>query len=146
MAEPGYPEQLSIPSVGITSPIQAVGITANGEMAVPSGKTNNVGWWKGGALPGQKGTAVLDAHVFAAFKKLDQVKVGDSLYVETANGTRLRFVVEAVQTYALSAITSEMLFGEDGTPRLNLITCAGKLTKDHSTYDHRLVVYTKLVS
>lgn len=140
-----YPARLLIPAVGISSPIIGVGVNAKGEMAVPSGSSNNVGWWKDGTIPGENGTAVLDAHVFAAFQALDQVKIGDNIYVERNDGSKLHFVVVDVETYALNAMTSRMLFGEDGTPRLNLITCAGTLTPDHSTYDHRLVVYTKLV-
>jgi len=137
--------RLVIPSIGLNNPIVNVGLTAGGAMAVPNGSTNNVGLYNGGPMPGQVGTAVLDAHVFAAFSKLHNVSVGDSLYVQR-NGRTLRFVVTAVKTYALSQITSADLFTPTSKRDLNLITCAGKLTADHSTYDHRLVVYTTLAS
>ncbi len=114
-------------------------------MAVPSGSSNNVGWYDGGPMPGEAGSAVLDAHVFAAFSKLKYVSVGDSIYVNEY-GKQLRFVVAAVKTYALSEITSNDLFTPTSDHDLNLITCAGNLTADHSTYDHRIVVYATLAS
>jgi len=140
------PLRLSIPAASIDAPVQAVGVNNKGEMAVPSGATNNVGWYKYGAVPGEHGTAVIDAHVFAAFQNLDQVKPGTDIYVTTENNERLHFVVSKVATYKLSELTSSMLFTRGSGRNLNLITCAGELTPDHSTYDHRLIVYTTLVS
>lgn len=140
-----YP-RLVIPSLGLNDTIVPVGLTSGGAMAVPSGKTNDVGWYDGGPQPGQPGSAVLDAHVFAAFAKLNNVQVGDPIYVQNEDGTQLEFKVTAVKEFALSHITSEDLFTPTGDRDLNLITCAGELTPDHSTYDHRLVIYTTLVN
>jgi sortase (surface protein transpeptidase) len=143
-ASPSAPVRLSIPAVGITAPIVPVGVNAKGEMAVPNGSTNNVGWYAAGVTPGNPGAAVLDAHVFAAFSKLHNVSIGDSVYVKTESGQTLRFIVTATRTSLLSDLTPGMLFEETDARHLNLITCAGKLTPDHSTYDHRLIVYTTL--
>jgi sortase A len=135
-----------IPSIGLDAPIQDVGIDQTGAMAVPSGKTNNVGWYEYGTIPGQAGAAVIDAHVFAAFSKLNQLKSGDDIYVVTQSGEILHFAVASTKTFALNKIQSSDLFTQTSDRALNLITCAGNLTADHSTYDHRLVVYTTLVS
>jgi|GEM_PF-1121795 LPXTG-site transpeptidase (sortase) family protein len=138
-------ERLVIPSINLSDPVIPVGTDATGAMAVPNGKTSDAGWYDGGPQPGEVGSAVLDAHVFAAFKNLNEVKVGDSIFVEE-NGESLRFVVTKVETFALSQITSQDLFTPTSDRDLNLITCAGKLTPDRSTYDHRLVVYSALAS
>ncbi len=140
-----YPVRLVIPSIHLNAPIQDVGLDASGAMDVPNGKTNDVGWYEDGTIPGENGTAVMDAHVFAAFAKLKNLKSGADVYVVTEDGEKLHFVVSFAETYALGDIISGDLFGEGSTPHLNLITCAGKLTPDHSTYDHRLIVYTTLV-
>jgi LPXTG-site transpeptidase (sortase) family protein len=142
---PSRPVQLVIPSIALTSPVEAVTVNEKGEMAVPSGTTNKVGWYSGdgGVLPGDVGTAVMDAHVFAAFHKLHDVRIGDDIYVDGVEG-RMHFVVTATRTYALSELTSSMLFQETDGRHLNLITCAGNLTPDHSTYDHRLIIYATL--
>lgn len=61
-----FPTYLYIPSIHLTAPIEPVGIDATGAMAVPPGTSNAVGWYEYGTIPGQRGSAVIDAHVFAS--------------------------------------------------------------------------------
>jgi LPXTG-site transpeptidase (sortase) family protein len=121
------------------------GVNDKGELEVPDGTTQNVGWYKDGASPGQVGSAVLDAHVFAAFSKLHNIKPGSDIYVVLQNNAQLHFMVQSVSTYELGQVPLEQLFNRADHERLNLITCAGRLTPDHTTYDHRLVIYATLV-
>ena len=139
------PTSVAIPSVGLKAPVVAVGVNSKGEMDVPDGQTNEVGWYGGGTVPGNIGSAVLDAHVFAAFSKLNKVKVGSDIYVTEGTHT-LHFVVSQVQTYALSALSPQTLFARADARRLNLITCAGTYVPSIGTYDHRLVVYATLAA
>ncbi len=142
---PDYPSTLIIPKIHLNDPIIQVGLTDAGLMAVPSGATSNIGWYKYGTVPGRAGNSVIDAHVFAAFSKLNRLAVGDSIIVDTVSGEKLTFVVIATTIYALADVPEDALFGATDEAHLNLITCAGNLTADHSTYDHRIIVYTKLV-
>lgn len=143
---PGDPTRLIVPSIGLDDPVDGVGIDENGDMAVPSGKTRDVGWYRDGTVPGAVGSAVLDAHVFAAFSALKDVKAGDDIYVQTAAGDTLHFKVETTDTYPLADVPTQTLFNRSDTARLNLITCAGNLIDNDTTYDHRLIVYAVLVS
>ncbi len=146
--EPEQPVLLSIPAIGLKSPVIPVGVNKKGEMDVPDGDSNAVGWYKYGTLPGNIGSAVIDAHVFAAFAKLRQLKAGGDIYVTDKNGQTLRFKVDSTKTYALSAMdkaVARTIFNRDDDRHLTLITCAGSLTRDRSTYDHRLVIYATLV-
>ncbi len=139
--------RLSIPSISLNNAVVPVGVNAKGEMDVPSGSSGNVGWYKDGTVPGDTGSAVFDAHVFAAFAKLNRLKVGSDMYVDSG-GARLHFVVRSSKLYALSAMdhtVAESIFNQTGGKYLNLITCAGSLTADHSTYDHRLLIRAELV-
>lgn len=141
----GTPVEVIIPSINLDSKVLPVGTDKNGNMAVPSGSTKNVGWYKSGTPPGNVGTAVFDAHVFAAFDNLNNLKTGADIYVINNQSQKLHFVVSDTQTYALDTLSASTLFGQNGNTReLNLITCAGKLTPDKSTYDHRLIVFAKL--
>ncbi len=140
--------RLSIPSIALNSPIIPVGLSAEGEMAVPSGSTNQVGWYKYGTTPGEEGSAVLDAHVFAAFAHLDRLRVGSDIYITQGDST-VHFVVTATKNYKLSDMdlsVAQSIFNQTGGRYLNLITCAGQLTEDHSTYDHRLVIRATLAN
>jgi LPXTG-site transpeptidase (sortase) family protein len=134
------PAHVSIPSIKLNDPIENMGILGNGELDVPSGSSNYIGWYAAGTIPGEKGSAVLDAHVFAALKNLRYVKPGDSIYITDADGTVLHFVVETSEVFKLGDLTSDYLFNRNDAKRLTLITCAGHLTPDHSTYTERLVV------
>jgi LPXTG-site transpeptidase (sortase) family protein len=141
-----HPVRLIIPSIGLNAPIESVGLNEKGEMDVPDGNSTDVGWYRGGTIPGNIGSAVIDAHVYAAFEKLRYLKVGSEVYVENSAGERLTFTVNDSRVYQLGELTSGMLFGKKDGRRLNLITCAGEPTTDGSTYTHRLVVYTTRVA
>lgn len=118
-----------------------MGINKKGELDVPSGKTNKVGWYAGGTVPGEKGSAVFDAHVFAAFKNLNKAKAGDDIYVTMSDGSEQHFVVEDSRLTPLKEVSSYFLFLRDDKPRLNLITCAGAYNKRLGTYHERLILY-----
>lgn len=141
------PVRLIIPSIGLDADIEHLGLNSKGEMDVPSGTSDNVGWYKHGTLPGNTGSAVIDAHVFAAFKNLKNIKNNADVYVVTSSGQKLHFKVASQAIYTLAELPgiTDSVFNRSDTQRLNLITCSGNLTADRSTYDHRLVVYTKFV-
>lgn len=140
------PARLLIPSIALNAPVINVGLTSNGDMAVPPGNTGEVGWYAAGTVPGQAGSAVMDAHVFAAFKNLHDLKVGSDLYVLTETGATLHFKVTEMDDYPLAEVPAQRLFNTADGKYLNLITCAGSFVPSQNTYDHRLVVYSVLVN
>lgn len=139
------PVQLTIPAIALASRVVPMGVNNAGELDVPSGNTNDVGWYAKGVAPGNIGSAVMDAHVYAAFSKLDEVALGDDIYVDMQDGERLHFVVKRSQVYKLAELSPDELFNADNGRYLHLITCAGELKDDSSTYTHRLVVFAELV-
>ncbi len=141
---PLAPHWLSIPSIKLEAPVVEVGMNTKGEMDVPDGSTKNVGWYKHGVFPGEMGSAVLDAHVYAAFKNLKHVDTGDDIYVAKGQN-RLHFKVVDFEYYTLEELPLEVLFNRNDSKRLNLITCAGRWDQNTQTYTHRLVVYAELV-
>lgn len=150
VAEADQPARLIIPSLEIDAHIQYVGVGASGNMAVPNNYTD-VGWYRYGPVPGQRGSAVIDGHVDNAvglagvFKDLGKIMPGASVFIETNNGSLIEFRVEDVVTYGYKDVPNELLFGRADKSRLNLITCAGSWIGSEETYDERVVVYTTLV-
>lgn len=144
-APPGTPLYLYIPSLKLYTSIQGVGTDSKGRMDVPSGRTNNVGWYEYGVTPGSSGTAVLDAHNTAAFKTLNKLPVGADIYVYNSNGRWLKFTVMKEETYLAATTPSSVLFepANRSVQKLNLITCAGELLGNGEA-THRLIVSAQL--
>jgi hypothetical protein len=153
------PSRISSAAANINGGIIPVGVDANGAMAAPEGPNSDPiwfegFWWQYGVKPGQIGNAVIAGHLDrkdgspALFWGLRKLKVGDSVYVSTVEGTTLHFVVTEVQTFynptgGDSNPTLQRIFGPATTANLNLITCTGDWTG--SEYTKKLVVFTTLV-
>jgi len=150
-ATSSLPSLLIIPSLNISAHVQYVGVNAQGNMRAPSNFTD-VAWYELGTVPGQLGSSVIDGHVDnglgldGVFKHLDELKVGDDVYIQMQNGGKLHFVVSDIETYQYQDVPLQMLFSRSDAARLNLITCEGTWVPSGDTYDHRIVIYTKLVN
>jgi sortase A len=150
-ATSSLPYRLIIPAVSVNAAVQYVGIKSNGNMATPSNFTD-VGWYKYGTTPGQIGSAVMAGHVdnglalAGVFKHLKDLKIGDDIYVQSKDGTRLHFVVSDIESYDYTSAPADTIFNAHEYPGLNLITCDGDWVQSGKTYDHRLVVYSRLVA
>lgn len=136
---------LVIPKIALNKEIAPVGLTKGGAMDVLDDPAR-VGWYKGGAEPGAIGSAVLDAHVYQAFRNLKELAIGDEIFVAQSDGSELRFVIREKEVYPYTDTAHlTKIFSRTDIARLNLITCYGDKTDDGSTYTHRLVVYAELV-
>jgi LPXTG-site transpeptidase (sortase) family protein len=139
------PVRVSIPSIKLNSAVTPMGLTKGGDLDVPSGKTNLAGWYAAGTTPGEVGSAVLDAHVYAAFKNLHNVKVGQDIYVTMDSGATLHFKITEKKTLPLASISADEFYNDASGKNLHLITCAGTYSSKTATYSHRLLVYAALV-
>lgn len=149
---PELPLQLFIPSIGVSTTVQIVGLADDdtGAMGVPDNFTD-VGWYKHGPRPGMVGSAVIAGHYNgknlpkAIFYDLSELEINDTVEVIDENGTSLIFQVVKMRTYSYNEATEEVFVSNDGKVRLNLITCGGSWLKDEKLYDQRTVVFTELV-
>jgi sortase A len=143
------PVRLIIPKLNIDAAVQDVGLTKAGAMGVPNNFTD-VAWYKLGVRPGKLGSAVIDGHVdnglslAGVFKHLSDIQIGDDVFVQEEDGSRLHFVVTDIQSYPYQDAPAPDIFTRADAARLNLITCEGVWIPSGKTYDHRLVVYTEL--
>ena len=133
----------------IDADVQHVGVKADGSMGTPSNFTD-VAWYKYGTIPGQRGSAVIDGHVDnglslpGVFKRLGELEIGDDVYVEQKNGSKMRFVVVDIKHFPYDEAPRELIFGRSDAVRLNLVTCEGDWIRQQKTYSERLVVFTEL--
>lgn len=143
------PQRLVIPVINVDALVEQVGLTEGGDMEVPS-SSDEVGWFKLGPRPGEKGSAVMAGHFDAkngeagVFNDLDKLKAGDKLYVEDEGGGTTAFVVRESRIYDPGY--ADEVFNQNYGAQLNLITCDGVWVGDKKSYSKRLVVFTdKLV-
>ncbi|HEX6238535.1 MAG TPA: class F sortase [Acidimicrobiales bacterium] len=122
-----------------------VGVEPGGEMEIPG--ADEVGWYRYGPRPGDRGSAVLAAHIAfdgvdGVFRHLDDLRPGDEVRVDLAGGASRTFVVTAVEQYPKDDVPDE-IFARAGDPRLVLVTCGGRFDDDARAYDDNLVAYAR---
>jgi len=146
-----YPIRLIIPAIGIEAAIEQLGMLPNGDMATPTQNPwEDVGWYKAGPRPGERGSAVIDGHLDrpggypAVFWRLRDLQIGDVVLVMNSNGKMLYFRVTRIDYYPPQGAPIQDIFGNMGGTYLNLITCAGDWIPSEKQTTLRLVVYTTL--
>jgi LPXTG-site transpeptidase (sortase) family protein len=139
-----FNSKLIIPSLRIDAKIQNVGITKKGNMSTPN-NFFDVGLFKYGPNPGEKGSAIIDGHVNnglglkAVFGNLENIKIGDDIYVEMKEGYKIHFKVTGTSLYNYNA-PADSVFNQKDNSYLKLITCSGTWIPEFRTHDKRLVV------
>jgi len=139
------PVRVEIPAIGVSASIDPLGLRANGELDVPN-RFERVGWWSGGATPGDQGPGVLAGHVDsrrgpAIFFRLGELKPGDEVTVSGADGTTDVFTVERMSTHAKDEFPTAEVYGPTERPTLRLVTCTGRFDRSRREYEDNLVVY-----
>jgi len=139
------PERLEITSVGIDVTVKPVGVSPDGQMALPP-NPEVLGWYRFGPSPGGgTGSAVVAGHLdskrygLGPLVGLREVDAGDTVGVTRSNGTRRSYTVVEVRRYAKQALP-EALFARTGPERLQVITCGGAYLPDRGGYQENLVV------
>lgn len=141
----GLPIRLEIPKIKVDANIEYMGLTATGDMDVPT-NVKDAGWYKYGPHPGDKGNAVIAGHLDGTkgepgvFIALTKLRPGDSLSIVDNKGQTTDFVVRETRTYNQTAHPSEVFNASDGA-HLNLITCAGAWDITQHRFLNRLVVF-----
>ncbi|MBX4210457.1 class F sortase [Candidatus Parcubacteria bacterium] len=145
------PDRIQIPVVHVNAHVQHVGVGKSGNMAVPTNYFD-VGWFRLGSKPGQKGSAVIDGHVdnglgsAGVFHDLNKLSRGDDIFVLNKTGDKIRFKVTEIMIVSNKDKTiTQAVFSKNGNPRLTLITCDGVWIQSERQYDKRLIVFADLV-
>lgn len=139
------PARLRIESVDMEVPIVALGVDADGLMAIPE-DVDEAGWYRYGPTPGAAGNAVIAGHVdsrsqgLGAFHRLNDVAVGDIVTVTASDGTTTDFEVTGREEIPKDALVTDDLFRRDGPAQLVLVTCGGDFDADVRSYRSNVVV------
>lgn len=140
---------MEIPAIAVATPLVGLGLTAYRTVEVPH-NPDRAGWFHRGPPPGQRGSAVILGHVDstqgpAVFARLQELRAGDVVIVERANGTTVQFVVRKSAIYDNDDFPANRVYAAQSGHRLNLVTCGGIYDSTRGGYQSNLVVYTRLV-
>jgi hypothetical protein len=142
---PSPPIGVEIPSIGVSSGLEPLGLQDDGTMEAPD-DFDLAGWFTVGPQPGQSGPAVIAGHVDsrdgpAVFYHLGDLAAGDEVLVQREDGTTVGFQVTGIETYPKDAFPSTAVYGPVLGPELRLITCDGVFDRSSHEYRDNLVVY-----
>ena len=139
------PVALTIPAIGVRTPLERLGRTAQGTLEVPA-STTEAGWYTGSPRPGEIGSSVIAGHIDSTqgpgvFFRLRLLRPGDLVYVRRSDGTLAVFRVYAERMYAKSRFPTDRVYGPAPDAELHLITCGGVFDQATGSYLGNVVVY-----
>ncbi len=130
---PSRPLTISIPAAGVSSPVNPIGLAADGTLAVPQPgpHLDQAAWFRNSPAPGQPGPSIIEGHVDSdegpsVFFRLGDLEPGDRIAVRRADGRRVTFEVDAVRDFLKAKFPTTLVYGGDhlSVPTLRLITCS----------------------
>ncbi|MFE2375560.1 class F sortase [Streptomyces sp. NPDC059398] len=146
------PTRLKIPTIAVDAPFTALDLDKTGRLnPPPADNTNMVGWYRGGATPGERGASIVAGHVDtktgpAVFLLLRTLKPGNEVDITRKDGTVATFKVDSVETFSKADFPDQRVYGDTPDPQLRLITCGGSYNKDAQDYEDNVVVFAHLAS
>lgn len=147
--------RIAIPAIGIDATIVSVGLDPDGAMGSPDGP-HDVGWYKYGPVPGEKGNVLLDGHVDwtnrqtgvafgAVFWDLKTLKPGTKVTI-TDGEQEFVYQVTEYRRYRWDDPEGVSVLQPTQDPRITMITCGGQFDRASRNYSMREVVIAELVS
>ncbi|MFE9021536.1 class F sortase [Streptomyces sp. NPDC007808] len=145
------PTSLRIPSLGIDAPILGIGLTASQELETPPiDRPKLIGWYRGGATPGEQGAAIAVGHRDtrtgpAVFAGLASVKRGKRIEARREDGRTAVYTVDRVKVFDKASFPDKEVYGPTRRPELRVITCGGLFDR-RTGYTSNVVVFAHLTA
>ncbi|MDK3257749.1 class F sortase [Blastococcus capsensis] len=144
------PVRVRIPALDVTSTVIRLGLERDGALEVPAG-AYPVGWYEGGPTPGQLGPSVLAGHVDwegerGAFYGLRELRAGDTVVIDRADGTVATFRIDRVERHAKEDFPTEEVYGDIEHAGLRLVTCGGAFDEGTGDYQDNVIVFATLTT
>lgn len=136
---------LTIPAIGVSTPLITLGLNADHTMEVPA-DFDVAGWYRYSPTPGEPGPAVIAGHVDsrtgpAVFYRLTDLRPGDEVHVARGDGASTTFTVDRVEQHPKAAFPHDAVYGDTQDPQLRLITCGGLFDEAENAHRDNIIVY-----
>ncbi|HEX8858858.1 MAG TPA: class F sortase [Actinomycetes bacterium] len=144
------PVQIEIPRIGVSSNLIKLGKKKDGTVETKPLPWAVAGWYKGGPIPGDPGSAVIMGHVDskatgpAVFYRLRELRPGDQVLVKRTDGSVVRFAVDRTAQFPKASFPTDEVYYPTLTPELRLITCGGSFDDATGHYRSNIIVFAKL--
>lgn len=140
------PVRLRIPAIHVDSRLDLLGRQPDGTIAVPASPVV-AGWYDEGPRPGQPGPAVILGHVDSrkgpgVFFRLVDLKPGNLVYIDRADGTSVAFRVQRVSQVPKTSFPTDLVYSPTLEPSLQLVTCGGSFDNHARSYRDNVIAYT----
>ncbi|MFD8818401.1 class F sortase, partial [Streptomyces sp. NPDC059627] len=145
------PTSMRIPFLGVDAPVTGVRLDRGRRLETPPvDDPKLIGWFEGGATPGESGLAVAVGHRDtrtgpAVFAALAQVKPGKRIEADRADGRTAVYTVYRVKVYDKVGFPDKEVYGPTRRPELRVITCGGLFSK-RTGYTSNVVVFARLTA
>ena len=148
------PVSLTIPAIGVSSPLSSLGRNSDGTVEVPSLEDPDAGagWFRDSPEPGSVGPSVILGHVDSrqfgpgVFYDLGDLQPGDTVEIGRDDGTIAVFAVDSVETVPKSDFPTLQVYGNIDHAGLRLITCGGSFDESARSYRDNIIAFASLVS
>lgn len=148
------PTTIAIPAIGVSSPVNNVGLNPDNTMEVPQPGPlyDQAAWYRHSPTPGELGPSVIIGHIDSVetgpsvFFALQELEPGQRIDVGRSDGTMAVFEVDSVERYPKDSFPHLTVYGNTDHAALRLITCGGVFDDATDNYRDNIVVFAHLVS
>lgn len=151
---PAAPTRVVIPAIGAESTLIRTGMLPTGAPEIPDVHTpGQASWATWSPEPGTPGPATLYGHVNGevngqkgvpgVFARLTELRTGDEVLVDRADGSRVRFEVYAVRAFPKADMDEQAVYGDTAGPEARLVTCGGAFDPAARSYVDQIVVFAR---
>lgn len=142
------PVRIEIPKIEVSAGLVDLGLDDEGVMETPK-SVEKAGWFTPSPPPGIPGATVISGHVTynepAVFYELGDLRPGDRVEVERADGVTTIFEVTRIGSFPKDSFPTDAVYSQPDRSELRLITCGGKYDEANNRYLSNVIVWAKLV-
>jgi hypothetical protein len=139
------PVRIRIPAAQVDSALQRLSRAPDGTIRVPT-RPGIAGWYAEGPRPGQPGPAVILGHVDSAtgpavFFHVPELRPGDAVHIDRADGSTARFRVTHLSQVSKNRFPTDLVYAPTLEASLRLVTCGGSIDAASRHYRDNVIVF-----
>lgn len=139
------PVRVRIPKIAVASGLETLHRAPDLSVEVPRDPAS-AGWYAGGPRPGQQGPAVILGHLDssegpAVFYRVPELRRGDRVLVDLADGETVNFVVSRVERYPKERFPTAAVYFPTLRSELRLVTCGGSIDPASGHYRDNVIAF-----